>query len=491
MCMGIIFCGGTFLPSQGDRQRAPLASPRLPPFPSAPRLNHTPATSRVDKTLEPIILRVMNPIRHVGAGALVLFLMAGNALADWPAWRGPTGQGIVNEKQVPSKWSATENVRWKIPLPDRGNSTPAIWGDKVFVTQAIEKDHQRSLLCFSRRDGKLLWEKSVKYDQKEESHETNPYCSASPVTDGERVIVSHASAGLWCYDLNGKELWHRDLGRQEFEWGNGSSPVIHGDVCFIYHGPGKGAYLAALDKKTGRTVWKYDEPPVDVGKRTDGFRGREPGIICTYSTPIIVRAGDREELIMSFPRYLRAFHPGSGKELWHADGLNPLIYTSPIYGDGVVVAMGGFFGNTIAVKPGGNGDVTASHRLWRAERTRSGIGSGVIYQGHVYAVNASGIADCLELTTGKEVWSERVRGGGPKSDSWSSSVLVGDRIYHLNQSGDCVVFRASPKFELLGANSLGNEMCNASLAVSQGDVFVRTHQHLWCIAETKKAASRQ
>jgi len=418
-----------------------------------------------------------------------LILSPGQLYANWPAWRGPDGSGVTPEKNIPTRWSATENVRWKIPLPDRGNSTPVIWGDKVFVTQAVEKDHTRSLMCFSRRDGKLLWQKSVTYTAKEESHKDNPHCSASPVTDGERVIVSHASAGTFCYDLDGKELWKRDLGRQEFEWGSGSSPVLHGDTCFIYHGPGKGAHLIALDKKSGETFWKYDEPEIDVGKRTDGFRGQEPGIICTYSTPVIVKAAGRDELLMSFPRYLRAFDPKTGKELWHCDGLNPLVYTSPIHSDGIAVAMGGFFGDTIAVKTGGSGDVTGTHRVWRTERAKTGIGSGVVHDGHIYIVNASGIADCIELKTGKIIWTERVKGDGPKSDTWSSMVLSGDRLYILNQSGDCVVLNASPKFELIGANSVGNEMCNASLAVSGGDLFIRTHKHLWCIAETKKTAS--
>jgi outer membrane protein assembly factor BamB len=141
------------------------------------------------------------------------------------------------------------------------------------------------------------------------------------------------------------------------------------------------------------------------------------------------------------------------------------------------------------VKTGGSGNVSESHRVWRAERTKTGIGSGIIHDGHIYVVNASGIADCTELKTGKTVWSERVRGEGPKSDTWSSPVLAGDRIYQLNQSGDCVVFRASTKFEMIGANSVGNELCNASLAVSNGDVFIRTHKHLWCISEKKSTAS--
>lgn len=438
-------------------------------------------------------MKVQSRLPKIRAGfpafLFLLLAMTPAVAANWPGWRGADGLGTSSEENLPTRWNETENVRWKVPLPDRGNSTPVVWGDKIFVTQAVEKDSTRSLLCFSRRDGSLLWQKSITYTAKEESHETNPHCSASPATDGQRVIVSYASAGVYCYDLTAKELWKRDLGRQEFEWGSGSSPVLHGDACILYFGPGKGANLVALDKKSGKTIWKYDEPQVEVGKRTDGFRGKEPGIICTYSTPVVVSAGGRDELLMSFPRYLRAFDPKTGKELWHCDGLNPLVYTSPIYGEGVAVAMGGFFGNTIAVKTGGKGDVTSSHRLWQAERTKAGIGTGVIHDGHIYTLNASGIADCIELKTGKIVWTERVKGPGPKSDSWSSMVLAGDRIYILNQSGDCAVLKASPKFEVLAANSVGNEMCNASLAVSNGDLFIRTHKNLWCIAESKKTAS--
>jgi outer membrane protein assembly factor BamB len=408
---------------------------------------------------------------------------------DWPAWRGPAGSGITPEKNLPTRWSATDNVRWKIALPDRGNSTPVVWGDRVFITQAVEKDHQRTLICLSRHNGKALWTNSVIYTAEEETHPDNPPCSASPVTDGQRIIVSHGSAGVFCYDLAGKLLWKRDLGQIHFEWGNASSPVLYGDICILYFGPGKGSFLTGLDKKSGETLWTFEEPAIDVGKRTDGFSGKEPGIICTFSTPIIVNNGQRDELIMSFPRFLRAFDPNRGKELWHCDGLNPLIYTSPIHGDGVVVAMGGFSGTTIAVKTGGSGDVTQSHRLWQNVRTRSGIGSGVIRDGHIYLLNNGGIAECIDLKSGKTVWLERPKAIGPNADSWSSMVLSGDNLYILNKSGDCIVLKASPKFEVIATNSIGNELTNASLVPSDGDVFIRTHKHLWCITEGQKTAA--
>lgn len=402
--------------------------------------------------------------------------------ANWPEWRGPGGQGVCTEQDLPLRWSATENIRWKVALPDRGNATPVIWGDRVFVPQAIDKEQMRTLMCLSRKDGRVLWQKGVKYEAKEKTHPDNPYCSGSPAIDGERVIVCHGSAGVFCYDLDGKELWRRDLGKQTFDWGNATSPVLHGDLAILYFGPGPGSHLLALEKKTGKTVWKFEEPPVDTAGRTDGFRGKEPGIVCSYSTPLLVKAGGRDELLMSFPGSLWALNPANGKALWHCNGLNPLVYTSPIHGDGIVVSMGGYFGNTIAVKTGGQGDVTP-RRLWQQVRAKGGIGSGVVRDGHYYFMSMDGIAHCHELATGRNVWSERLRGPGPKGDSWSSMVLSGDRIYILNQSGDCIVVKASPTFELLAANSIGNEMCNSSVAVSRGDIFIRTYQHLWCVGK--------
>jgi outer membrane protein assembly factor BamB len=160
--------------------------------------------------------------------------------------------------------------------------------------------------------------------------------------------------------------------------------------------------------------------------------------------------------------------------------MNPLVYASPIYGDGVVVGMGGFFGTTIAVPAGGSGDVTAQ-RLWQSVRTKNRLGSGLIYDGHIYILNTDGMAECMELKTGKTVWMERLRPRGAKGESWSSMVRSGDRLYILNQSGDCLVLKAAPKFELLATNHLGTELTNSSLAVSDGRLYIRTHSHLWCI----------
>jgi outer membrane protein assembly factor BamB len=410
----------------------------------------------------------------------------------WPAWHGPNGSGVSPEKDLPLRWSATENVRWKAPLPDRGNSSPIVWGSRVFITQAVENESRRTVVCLNRADGKLLWQSGAVYKEKDETHKDNPYCSASPVTDGERVIAWFGSAGVYCYDFAGKELWRRDLGKQSHEWGYAGSPVIYKNLCIVSFGPGERTFLTALDKTTGQIVWQVDVPLVRPTVRTDGFSGNvKGGYIGSWSTPIVVTANGRDELIMSFPEQLRAFDPLTGKELWVCNGLNPLIYTSPIYGNGVVVAMGGFLGTTIAVKPGGQGDVTATHRLWQTARTKNRLGSGVISGEYSYILNTEGIAECLELKSGKQVWEERLRGGGAKSESWSSMVLAGDRIYVLNQSGETFVLKASPKFEVLSVNPLDGELTNSTLAASDGELFIRTHKHLWCIGATQAKTTAQ
>jgi outer membrane protein assembly factor BamB len=396
---------------------------------------------------------------------------------NWPSWRGPDGSGHSPEKDLPLKWSATENVRWKVELPEPGNSTPVVWGDRIFVTQATEKSTKRAVMCFARADGKLLWKKETEYKEKEPTHKTNPYCSASPVTDGERVIASLGSAGMVCYDMDGKELWTKDVGKMSHVWGNATSPILYGDLCILWIGPGEKQTLLAVEKKTGKTVWEHDEP----GGKGDESRP----YIGSWNTPIVVRVEDHDELILGVPEKLKGFDPKTGKELWSCAGLHnasgdELVYASPVYRDGVVVALGGFEGAGMAVKAGGKDDVTKTHRLWYHERNRQRIGSPVIVGEHVYLVDESGDAHCFELKTGQDLWKGERIGG----TTWSSPVAADGKLFLATQKGDVVVLAANPKFEVLAKNSLDEPM-NGSLAISDGDIFVRTHKHLWCIG-TKK-----
>ncbi len=402
--------------------------------------------------------------------------------ADWPAWRGPTGQGHCDEAGLPLTWSGTENVRWKVPLDHPGNSTPVVWGDRVFVTQAARGGGTRSLLCFARADGKLLWRRDVAYAEKERNWNETWYANASPATDGERVVVGFASAGMYCYDPAGKELWRRtDLGTWDHPFGSGSSPVLHGDLAVLWCGPdegrgkeGKGRNaLLAVNKRTGETAWEHPEP------------------YGSWATPLVARVGGRDQLILGLSRdakkdpegkggHLKGFDPATGKELWACRGLTSYVYASPLFADGVAVGLSGYGGSALAVKLGGSGDITGD-RLWLHPKPASQrVGSGVVVGGHVYVVDENAVPHCYDLKTGEDRWKgeARLKGG----TTWGSLVHAGGRLYLLMRTGETVVLAAGPRFEVLAVNPLGaGEQANASVAVSNGDVFLRTFKHLWCV----------
>ena len=420
-------------------------------------------------------------MKQTAASLVLLFACCALIRADnWPAWRGPTGQGQCAEKNLPLKWGAKENVRWKVPLADQGNSTPIVWGGKIFLTQANKGGTVRSLICFDRADGKQLWKKDVEYAEKEKNWNESWYCNASPVTDGERVVVCFGSAGLYCYDFDGKERWKRtDLGKWDHMFGNGASPILHGDLAIQWCGPnetkGKNVLLA-VNKKTGETVWEHEES------------------FGSWSTPVIASVKGQDQLLLGQSRdvknapeskygSLRGFDPKTGNPLWECRGLNSYVYTSALYDDGVAVEMCGYGGSALAVKLGGTGDITAD-RLWMHPKpANQRVGSGVIVGPHVYVVDENGIPRCYELATGKNLWEGEERF---KSITWGSMVHADGRLYLLMRNGDTVVLAAKPKFEVLAVNSLEQgTQTNSSLAISDGDIFIRTFKFLYCIREKK------
>lgn len=411
---------------------------------------------------------------------------------NWPAWRGPTGQGISTEQDLPVSWSATENVRWKVALPESGNSSPIVWGDRVFITQASERTlwppqkpedwpkgtsaggaaiaERRSVMCFARSDGKLLWQSDVIYKEPESTHGTNPFCSATPVTDGERVIASHGSAGLVCYDFAGKQLWHRDLGKIEHVWGNASSPILYENLCILWCGPGSREFLEAVDKETGETMWRY----VVDEEGSSGLEGKD--FAGNWGTPLVVRIGDQDQLLLHLPEGLKGLDPATGKLLWSLDQRGSLIYYSPIYADGVVVLNSSAY-------PIGDTAPEPQRRLWNG-RGGSRIGSGVVIDGLNYVLGDGGIPLCRELRTGEELWKGQLD-KRPCTTAWGSLVHAVDKLYITDQRGTTIVLRAGQDYELLAANKL-DEHCNASIAISNGDLFIRTWEHLWCIGKSEQ-----
>ena len=426
-------------------------------------------------------------------------LITSVSAANWPGLRGPGGSGVAKEKNLPLRWSTNENVAWRVALPDRGNSTPTVWGERVFITQVTEGGARRSVMCFDRRDGKVLWQSAVRWTEKEPSHDDNPPCTPSPTTDGHRVIAWFGSAGVHCYDFDGRETWRSDLGPQSHMWGYASSPVLYRDLCFLNFGPGDRSFVIALDKKNGRTVWKFDIPILGTNINEQELRppdqkvpsGAGPTklseIAGSWATPLIVPVRGGDELVVPLALQLIALAPRTGKQLWNSDGPNIGAYgLAPFHGEGFVAyASSGFRNNLMVARPGGRGDVTTTHRLWNQTLgdSQAHLGAGVIFQGHIYLVNAAGIAECFELKSGKTIWTERLPSTSAIGSSWSSPVLVGDLLYVPNRNADVFVFKAAPKFELFAVNSIGGERMNASLAVSDGDIFIRTDKHLWCIGQ--------
>jgi outer membrane protein assembly factor BamB len=361
-------------------------------------------------------------------------------------------------------------------LAEAGNSTPIVLGDRVFITQALDKGKRRAVTAFSRTSGKLLWQQDLPCKAEETSHAQNPPCSGSPVTDGQAVYAHLASAGVVAVDLDGKQLWHRDLGNVLHRWGNGSSPILWKDLLIVWHGPGEPSFLIALNKKTGETVWKTEE------------RAINSPIFGSWSTPVVLEVNGRAELIFPLPGEMiggdglfKAYDPASGQELWRCTGLGNEIYAMPIVsakGD-LVVGISGHNGPTMALRPGGTGDVTMTRQLWRAAKNPQRIGSGIIHDGHLYLTDADGFAECIEAASGKLVWKERLGG-----KLWGSLLLSENRLYVTNLEGVTFILDASPTFKVLAKNDIG-EPTYAAIAAGNGELFLRTWQHLYCIGAAK------
>lgn len=421
----------------------------------------------------------MRTLSHFHCAVLAVLITLPARGADWPSWRGPEGTGVTSETDLPLKWSATENIVWKVPLPGPGNSSPVVARGRVFLTGAEGKGAVRSLMCFDRADGKLLWRRDTRFTGQEPTHDTNPYCSASPATDGRRVFASHGSAGVVAYDIDGKPLWRRDLGPFRHIWGNASSPVLYKNTVILQCGPGPQTRMVALNADSGETIWENALAEAKP-KAPDEWKG-------SWSTPVVHREGDgTSTLITSLPRYVAGFDPDTGKERWRCRGLSDLVYTNPLVGGGFIVCMSGYQGPAMGMrlpKASETGDLTTSHRLWVVEKGNpQRVGTGVIAGGHAYILNETGVAECIELETGKQVWKDRAANA-----SWGSMVLAGDKIYVTDMKGQTVVLRAVPKFELLHENELAEgDLTRASPAISDGQIFLRTYRHLYCVGTPSK-----
>lgn len=416
-------------------------------------------------------------------GCFMLSVSMDGVADDWNSFRGKSGDGLAASADYPIRWSKEENIRWKIPMPDPGNGSPIVVGEKVFFTSADADGLMRSLYCVSRKDGREIWKDSVSYAEKELTHKTNPFCPSTPVSDGRSIFVWHGSAGMHAYSIDGDKLWSQSLGAFTHIWGLGASPILANDLVIQLCGPGERTFVAAFEKSSGKIAWQTPNEPGG----SDSSKGRYVG---SWATPMITTSGERQQLIVCYHSRVVGLDLADGKELWSIDGLSndrsDLCYAMPMIAGDVAVIMGGFGGPEFAFKIPSSDSSAQPTRLWRNEKSdKNGfhpqrIGSGVIVGKHLYMANADnqGSIECLEIETGKRAWVEPRTNSGPH---WSSIVAVDDKLYITGQKGITRVIEANPEaYKVLAENNL-DDTCNATPAFSDGQVFIRTYSTLYAI----------
>jgi len=424
---------------------------------------------------------MISAMRRRDLALACVFAVGSLPAQDWPAWRGPAGDGVAPEQSAPLTWDREKNIKWKVPLARPGNGSPIVSRGRIFLTMpGDEGGKKRSLHCFDREDGKQLWARTVEFDSVMPTHRSNPHCSTTPVTDGERVVVWHASAGLYCYSFAGEQLWQRELGQFRHMWGHGTSPILHRGRIILHSGPGEKSFVAAFSLATGETIWKTPEPGQLTAEQIEKKR-----LVGSWCTPLIHHVEGRDLVLCGQPTRIVAYDAEDGAIVWWCAGVScergDLTYSSPVVADGVCLIMGGYVGPSIGVRVDGEGDVTETHRVWRLAKQMSNCGSGVSVDGHVYIPDMGSLVSCIDAATGEVAWKKRVGRG----ESWGSIIFADGRLYMMSQSGTTFVFEAnSSKLVILAENEL-DEPTNSTPAFSDGEIFLRTHENLYCVAPAR------
>ena len=417
---------------------------------------------------------------------VIFFFVPGMLLAtNWPGWRGPSGDGVSNGKGIPTKWSSTENIAWRIAIPGEGHSSPIVWGDKVFLTSSLTEKNKRILLCLDRLSGQTVWQRDVVQSPPETIHRLNSRASGTPATDGRQVYVTFMRAEgdrviapnvgserlitpgkiiVAAYDLDGNEKWKTNVGDFVSAHGFNTCPVLFEDLVILNGDHDGDAYLVALDRQSGRERW----------------RTRRENKTRSYVTPIIREINGRTQMILSGSLCIASYDPRNGKRHWIVDGPTEQFVASMVYDGKYVFATGGYpERHTLAIRPGGKGNVTDTHIAWRTTRGAAYVPSPIISGRYLLMVADSGIASCFEARSGKRHWMERLPGGHSPSP-----VSADGLVYFVSDQGVTTVIRPSETFAVIAKNELG-EPVSTSPAISQGQIFLRTHQHLYCIGSKK------
>jgi len=436
---------------------------------------------------------------------------AAQAQENWPQWRSPNGNRVSRATNLPATWSLTENIVWKTPLPSWSAGTPIIWGDRVFVTSPTEVGSggpsaaatparrgrggsggfgrdpggpKLLLICMTRKDGKQIWTREL--DEGNELFNKQNSSSPSPVTDGKHVWVVTGTGAVTAFDMAGTQIWQhhlqREYGRFGLNWGYASSPLLYQGklIVQVLHGTSTTdpSYIVAFDAATGKPLWRQERRTDAVSESPDA-----------YTTPALLESAGTAQIVIAGGDYVTGHDPNTGKEIWRAGGLNPQkrpnyrIIASPLVVDGLIYACSRKE-PVLAVRAGGQGDITATHTVWKWE----GLGgpdvpTPVCDGKYFYMVEDSGRVTCLDAKTGKLIWGPERTAQGTVS---ASPLLADGRLYVTNESGITTILAAGPEFKVLATNALDDSYTLSSLAVAGSQIFLRTGTHLYCIAKKGK-----
>jgi outer membrane protein assembly factor BamB len=420
--------------------------------------------------------------------ALAALISQAPSAADryWGQWRGPHMTGVSRTADPPVEWSETKNVRWKVEIPGRGSATPIVWGDRVYVLTAVplglsgdathqplggnRPPHKYVVLAIDRKTGKIVWEKIAREEAPHEAtHPQNgTWASSSAVTDGEHLIASFESRGLYAYDMNGALVWQKDLGdkRMRQTFGEGSTPALHGGTLVVVWDHQGQSFIVALDKKTGEERWRKDRSEID-----------------TWATPLVVEVGGRAQVIAPAMNRVTSYDLETGEIVWHTAGLTMNPIPSPVAEDGLVILMSGFRGNSLkAIRlADAKGDITGTPAIaWTFERDTPYVPSPLLYDGILYFLKSNnGILSAFDAKSGKPHYQLQRIDQIP--DVFASPVGAAGRVYIPGRDGVTVVFKHGPAFEMLSANTLDDGF-DASPALVDRELYLRGYKSLYCIA---------
>jgi outer membrane protein assembly factor BamB len=406
---------------------------------------------------------------------------------NWPRFRGPTGQGMSDDKKVPVRWSNMENVAWKTPLPGQGWSSPIVWGDQVFVTATTDDGVSCHVIAVNRRDGKIQWDREVFKQKPSRKEQRNSYATPTPVTDGRRVYAFFAGGGAAAVNCaDGNVAWTNTEHEFYSQHGLGASPILYkdsvimpfdwsspeGDKTVGWQKPWDRSFVLALDVNTGKVKWRAKRGLSRIA----------------HVTPQVVEVGGKPVLVSGAGDVIQGFNPDTSELLWTARSQGEGVVPSIVVGDGLVFTSSGFEKSTIrAVKldPAAKGDVTQSHIAWEQSRAVPTVPSFIHADGLLFTLKENGIVLCIDAKTGEIVWQERIEGNFA-----ASPVYANGNIYFVSMDGECVIIKASRRFEEVARNQL-HEQVQASPAISRGQLFIRTNKHLYCIGTGASARAER